>query len=66
MRGEKGPDLAKFNKVHKDWGWAYPTYDLNLELPLKKIEKIEIDPSRRLADIYPLNNVFPAEDKNNN
>jgi aminopeptidase N len=66
MRGEKGPDLAKFNKVHKDWGWAYPTYDLNLELPLKKIEKIEIDPSRRLADIYPLNNVFPEEDKNNN
>ena len=66
MRGEKGPDLAKFNKVHKDWGWAYPTYELNLELPLKKIEKIEIDPSRRLADIYPLNNVFPEAENNNN
>lgn len=63
MRGEKGPDLAKFNKTHKDWGWTYPTYELEVEIPLKKIEKIEIDPSRRMADIYPLNNIFPEPEK---
>jgi hypothetical protein len=59
MRGEKGPDLVKFNKTHEDWGWAYPSYDLKVDVPLKNIQKIEIDPSRRMADIYPKNNIFP-------
>ena len=63
MRGEKGPDLAKFNKTHKDWGWTYPKYELDINVPFKKIVKIEIDPTRRMADIYPANNVYPARKK---
>ncbi len=59
MRGEKGTDIVQFDKVHEDWGWTYPTYDLVLDIPQKKIEKIEIDPTRRMADIYPKNNIFP-------
>ena len=66
MRGEKGPDPESFDVVHKDWGWAYPSYELIVGTPMNKIKKIEIDPSRRMADIYPLNNVYPKKENNNN
>ena len=45
-------------KVQKDWAWAYPTYDLIIDKPENEIEKIEIDPSQRMADVNRLNNVF--------
>ncbi|MGO3706476.1 MAG: M1 family metallopeptidase [Mesonia hippocampi] len=40
------------------WAWAYPTYTLKLDKPKAYIEKIEIDPSQRMADVDPTNNVY--------
>ncbi len=45
-------------KIQKDWAWAYPTYELMIDKPEDEIEKIEIDPSQRMADINRMNNIF--------
>ncbi|MGK0385402.1 MAG: hypothetical protein ACI849_000003 [Patiriisocius sp.] len=61
MRGEK-PMNAKGLKrtLAKDWAWAYPTYTLEIANG-KKIATIEIDASKRMADINPENNSYTAE-----
>lgn len=62
MRGEKGDDSYLFGapvKTQSDWPWTYPLYNLEIGYPLSEIEFIEIDPSGRLADIYPENNSYP-------
>ena len=60
MRGEKALKNEKVS-VEEDWPWTHPTYELLIPCKLSKIEKIEIDPSKRLADIEPANNVYPME-----
>ena len=60
MRGEKteshyGVDMS----VEEDWPWTHPTYDFVIPCKLSKIEKIEIDPSERMADLDRKNNVYP-------
>lgn len=45
-------------KVHEDWAWAYPTYELMLDRPETEVKRIEIDPSQRMADVKRLNNVY--------
>lgn len=42
----------------KDWGWAYPTYEIELSTSKSSIKKIEIDPSQRMADVNRENNVY--------
>ncbi len=46
----------------KSWGWAYPNYKLTLDQAKSKIERIEIDPSQRLADVQRENNVYPPKE----
>ncbi|MCH2044265.1 MAG: M1 family metallopeptidase [Saprospiraceae bacterium] len=60
MRGEKKNE-NKYNKhiVLKDWAWTDKTYELVIPHKLKDIKKITIDPSARLADVFPKNNVYP-------
>uniref|UniRef100_UPI0039A45365 M1 family metallopeptidase n=1 Tax=Ornithobacterium rhinotracheale TaxID=28251 RepID=UPI0039A45365 len=38
---------ASFTQL-KDWGWTKPTYNFSTE---KEIQKVEIDPTQRLADV---------------
>lgn len=40
------------------WGWAYPTYTFEIDLPLSQIKSITIDPQELSADINRQNNVF--------
>lgn len=54
MRWEK-PNV---DNVVEDWAWAYPTYDLELPVGNYQIEKIEIDPSQKMADINRNNNIL--------
>jgi hypothetical protein len=54
MRWEK-PDMP--NTVD-DWAWAYPTYDLEIPVGSFKVESIEIDSSRKMADVNRDNNVL--------
>ncbi len=60
MRGEKREDLYPIEmKVLADWPWVEPEYSFNIDVPLKMIKEIQIDPSGRLADIDQTDNVYP-------
>jgi hypothetical protein len=55
MRGEKESDQVT---ILKDWSWAKPSYSFTLED--LEVNKIEIDPTGRMADIEKENNVYQA------
>ncbi|MDT8414924.1 MAG: M1 family metallopeptidase [Flavobacteriaceae bacterium] len=57
MYGNK-PESKKM-KILADWAWAYPTYNFEGSNG-KKIVKVEIDPSHRMADIDRTNNQLTA------
>jgi hypothetical protein len=44
--------------VHDYWPWTNRTYDVEVNMPLSEIAKIEIDPSERMADVNRGNNVL--------
>ena len=64
MRGEKKAEegMKKFT-VKSDWPWTFPTYELILDCEDEDIESIEIDPSKRMADIDRSNNRYPKVDE---
>jgi len=56
MRGHKpSPDGVEFT-VAEDWPWTHPTYTLELDADPKEIDRIVIDPTKRMADVDPSNN----------
>jgi len=63
MRGEKQNEISTPRTVLEDWPWVFPTYLMQIPQSLDNIERIEIDPSQRMADINRSNNVYP--DANN-
>ena len=59
MRGYKADELLNGSQtVMPDWKWTHSVYQLNIDIPLKFIDKIEIDPSLRMADVDRDNNVW--------
>ncbi|CAN5186366.1 M1 family metallopeptidase [soil metagenome] len=59
MWGEKeneNPDIER--QVAEDWPWVSPEYNLHIGIPKGDITRIEIDPSRRMADIDRENNIW--------
>jgi hypothetical protein len=42
------------------WRWVNPTYTLKISKPAAEIQRIEIDPSMRVADVNRNNNVYDA------
>lgn len=44
--------------VHDYWPWTNRTYDVEVNMPLSEIAKMEIDPSERMADVNKSNNVL--------
>ncbi len=59
MRGNKAAeDSAVKYTVAEDWPWTHPTYELKINKSRKEIRKIEIDPTKRLADIDEQNNTL--------
>ncbi len=59
MRGEKTQENTNIPyKIGPDWPWTHPTYELFVPIKSKDIEKVEIDPSGRMADINKDNNVW--------
>ncbi|KAB1065602.1 M1 family metallopeptidase [Salibacter halophilus] len=63
MRGKKS--TAKDYKYLGDWHWTHPENGLEIPMPANKIEKIEIDPSLRLADVDLTNNKWFMDQKKN-
>lgn len=43
-------------EVHPEWKWTHPTYVIELKRKLNTIKTIEIDPSKRMADVDQKNN----------
>ncbi|GAB4094440.1 M1 family metallopeptidase [Flaviaesturariibacter terrae] len=43
-------------KVYEAWKWTHPTYEIVSGHPLTDIQSVEIDPTRRMADVVRKNN----------
>lgn len=62
MWGEKQNEYPGKEWVQKeDWKWVFPDYTLSIDQPKSAIQKIEIDPSQRMADINRENNIWQLE-----
>ena len=48
-------------KILPSWNWTNPYYDFILDIPVKDIRTITIDPTKRLVDSVPLNNEWMNE-----
>lgn len=64
MRGHK-PQESRYAdsafRVLEDWPWTHPSYEFTLDRATGDIQSVEIDPSRRLADVNPENNSYEKE-----
>lgn len=57
MRGKKKNDPKKQEYILlDDWEWVNNTYEIDFDTKIKKIKKIEINPSGKMADIDQSNN----------
>lgn len=64
MWGEKQNEYDDIiRETEADWPWVFPDYQLQLDVPLSDIIRIEVDPSGRMADVDRDNNIWadPAE-----
>lgn len=59
MRGAKPKEAGISSyEVLADWPWTNPTYEFSTPIAKENIKSVEIDPSRRMADLNQDNNVF--------
>lgn len=56
MFGNKPAEDETKRYVHAEWPWTNPEYILTLTKPVSQIREIEIDPSKRMADVDQSNN----------
>jgi hypothetical protein len=66
MRGEKENDYNIDWTVHKDWTWASPFYELEINQKKEAIETIVLDPSGLMADIDKNNNYYVVQENDSN
>jgi hypothetical protein len=58
MFGDKPAENDEPRVVHHAWPWTNPTYVVEIKHPLNDIIKVEIDPTKRMADVNEKNNVL--------
>lgn len=58
MRGSKPAEAVgqKYRVADSDWPWVNKNYTLEIPVALQTIERMDIDPSLRMADINRENN----------
>jgi hypothetical protein len=56
MLGNKPAETAEKRTVHEEWNWTNPTYVVEFKRPLFDLIKVEIDPTKRMADVDQQNN----------
>lgn len=57
MRGQKGDEAGMPTRIFSDtWPWTNLSKTIVLAKPFSSIKSVEIDPSKRLADLQPENN----------
>ena len=58
MFGEKEAENSIPRTVHEEWRWTHPTYIVEFKHKLTDLKEVEIDPTRRMADINRKNNLL--------
>lgn len=58
MWGEKDNEYDAERAVLDDWPWVFPDYSFEIDVAAGQIARIEIDPSQRLADVNPDDNIY--------
>jgi len=58
MFGNKPAESKEPFIVNNAWNWTNRTYTVEFNHPLRDLVLVEIDPSGRMADIDPKNNVL--------
>ena len=58
MLANKPAESNEKRFVHKEWNWTNPTYVVEFKHPLNQLIKVEIDPTKRMADVNLDNNVL--------
>ncbi|MEO6684292.1 MAG: M1 family metallopeptidase [Ginsengibacter sp.] len=58
MFGNKPAEGNNVRIVHKEWHWTNPTYTLEFKHRLGDLISVEIDPSKRMADVDQSNNTL--------
>ena len=59
MFGEKPNENSQQKRdVHAEWQWTHPTYIVEFKRRLMDLKTVEIDPSKRMADVDRKNNVL--------
>jgi aminopeptidase N len=58
MYGTKQKENARSFIVHEPWKWTHPSYTVTLKRKLKDLKKVEIDSSKRMADVERKNNLL--------
>lgn len=58
MLGEKPARAGEKRIVDPYWNWTNPTYELVFDKRLFDIKSVEIDPTKRMADVDPRNNLL--------
>jgi hypothetical protein len=61
MRGVKPAESDMPRTILPDHRWVDSTFTFEIPERFDRIAKIEIDPTQRLADLYPENNVWEPE-----
>jgi hypothetical protein len=58
MFGEKPAEKKSAPIVHEEWRWTHPTYIVEFKRKLTDLREVEIDPTKRLADVDRKNNLL--------
>jgi hypothetical protein len=58
MLGDKPAESKEKRFVHEEWNWTNPTYVLEFKHPLNELVQVEIDPTKRMADVDTKNNLL--------
>jgi hypothetical protein len=58
MYGEKPAEDKMPRIVDEEWRWTHPTNTIEIKRRLLDLKKIEIDPTKRMADVDQRNNVL--------
>ncbi len=59
MYGQKPEeDKNKKRVIHEEWRWTHPLYTVEIKHKLTDLQKAEIDPTKRMADVDQRNNVL--------
>jgi aminopeptidase N len=56
MYGEKPAENETRRVVENEWKWTHPVYVISVKRKLNTIKAVEIDPSKRMADVEQKNN----------